>query len=336
MIVKIWGISFMDAYRSWREMDRSMAAVSAVLKQTQGGNTMSETKVNWVDDTKNWKLADTHFVHDYAYLEKGNMQIYLTPSPDNDKNFNCPPTSEYRTERCSNTFRILKRVEEPVFTWTVKTVAAINWKELSEVKTLEACRERWIEVRDNLPYILSHGNEPGCSFGVSQCPACQKWYGDDCPLGIDSECSADDGCCGGYFALFNRKSTLPNAQAVLAYIEQKLEKAKAQEELDAVAAFDEAEYAAKCKKWEPKLGNRVEVTNDPYWKDDEGNSIGTIVALHDNKVGALLFNSEWTHGIPGNPEEYSKGCPVPGHRRQHYYVSFTEMILLPENSNIKR
>ena len=145
------------------------------------------------------------------------------------------------------------------------------------------------------------------------CPACQKWHMllakcGDCPL---APC-----CCGEYFNEFKKRKTIPKAQAVLSYIEQKLE---------------EARQAEKCKKWEPKLGDKVYVVNKV------GHNVwgrGFTIVGRTRKNGLwVIFSPSWEDGHDGKPRRkvpYLLGSPVAGYPHSHWFVGDDEIS--PEDS----
>ena len=154
----------------------------------------------------------------------------------------------------------------------------------------------------------------------SSCPACQKWPAWD---GSCGKCPLAPFCCNGLWQKFNTYPTKENAQAVLAYIEQKLE---------------EARQAEKCKKeWVPKLGDKVGIHKDStlhgYASFMGANPGGTVVArdaqIHGGRY--LVFNPVWSFGHAGHHDTVW-GNPVPGYGTSHWWVDLANLYFYPEDS----
>jgi len=233
---------------------------------------------------------------------------------DNDPIYFMPThgkIDEYEIEKEGNVFRILRRVEEPVFKWTKESVAAIDWSSKSTVETLEASAEHW---RERIEHFDVSGEE---WWGSYYCPACKKWrISSACP-----DCPLD---CGKAWSSFYDSCTAPNALAVLSHIEQKLE---------------EARQAEKCKKWEPKLGDRVRHSTAGggfvvVGIEDSGEfrELGTWKpAPIVNGNNFLLFNPQYTLGNTGEGEIHlTCGGRVAGYPHAHMWAR--AFSLTPEDS----
>ena len=186
---------------------------------------------------------------------------------------------------------IERRVKAPEFKWTPESVAAIDWLKKSDIETLEACVEHYDEQ-------IEAGNY-GCgkAFSYSNCPACQKWYGEMskscyiCPLMGESETMFS--CCCGKWNNWNEESTRKNALAVRDYIAKKLEELR------------------KPKKPEFKLGDRV--------RHKAFGGGFTIVATF-NGGGLLIFNPTWREGHHGGGS-FVRGSNVAGYEYSHWIAS---------------
>ena len=254
----------------------------------------------WVDVINEFEFKFKSFSSDgefYAGLYNKNDPSDIDPiyfMPTHGK------IDEYEIEKEGSVFRILRRVEEPVFRWTKESVAAIDWSSKSTVETLEASAEHW---RERIEHFDVSGEE---WWMGNYCPACQKYGGE---LSGCAGCPLTPHCCGGNFGKFRIDMTKANAQDVLSYIEQKLE---------------EARQAEKCKKWEPKLGDRV--------RHSTAGGGFVVVGIDDsNGNDFLLFNPQYTLGNTGEGEIHlTCGGRVAGYPHAHMW-SWAES-LTPEDS----
>ena len=138
-------------------------------------------------------------------------------------------------------------------------------------------------------------------MGPGYCAACQKY---DCGRGgcgfSNKMCLLEPFCCGGVFGIFEKDKTKINAQAVLTYIEQKLEEAK--------------ERAKPKKAWEPKLGDKVDIHME--------SAHGIVVAISRDRGKCAVFNPDWEKakgavGYDLSGYSFSEGMPVPGYNYSH-------------------
>ena len=183
-------------------------------------------------------------------------------------------------------FRVQLRVKEHNFKWTKESVAAVDWSKKSTVETLEASAEHWQERIDNFDVKGERWWDAG------YCAACKRvgYRCGNCPL-------YSDHCCGCNHSAFESNPTIPNAQAVLDYINKILQQERE-------------------KEWAPELGEEVEA-HDPPDSEWEGRQ-GTIIAFGVNNNG-LLFNPCWTDGKSGwEGTHIIEGYPcVPGYPKSH-------------------
>ena len=243
----------------------------------------------WVDDMENWRLDETSTGKRMTHKTTSEYHIISFPT-------HTDLPGGIRIEYLDKPIRILRRVEEPVFKWTKESVAAIDWSSKSTVETLEASAEHW---RERIEHFDVSGEE---WWGSYYCPACKKWrISSACP-----DCPLD---CGKAWSSFYDSCTAPNALAVLSHIEQKLE---------------EARQAEKCKKWEPKLGDRV--------RHSTAGGGFVVVGIDDsNGNDFLLFNPQYTLGNTGWGEvHFACGGRVAGYPHAHMWARASS--LTPEDS----
>jgi len=144
-------------------------------------------------------------------------------------------------------WRFERLVDVPDFKWTVETVGAVDWKDISEIDTVRADWEHWCE---QIEHARITGKFEGPLYS-RDCPSCRKQL--VTPGGGCSKCLLLENnlCCNGLYRKFALDRTIETADPVCDYIKAKL---------------DELEAAAKCAEWEPKVWDWVKHKGESGWR----------------------------------------------------------------------